>query len=86
MEFVPEEGYGFLLLVGEFGFGGVEVWVEFALNCQACSGRGVGDEVDDGLVCFEWSSAPVVGDSGEEPVFDLVPFAGAGWIVAHSDG
>jgi hypothetical protein len=55
------------------------------VNGQACGGRGVGDEVDDGLVCFEWSSAPVVGDSGEEPVFDLVPFAGSGWVVADGD-
>jgi hypothetical protein len=27
----------------------------------------------------------VVGDSGEEPVFNLVPFAGSGWVVADGD-
>jgi hypothetical protein len=37
------------------------------------------------LVCFEWSPAPIVGDSGEEPVFDLVPFAGSGWVVADGE-
>jgi hypothetical protein len=37
------------------------------------------------LVSFEWSSAPVVGDSGKEPMFDLVPFAGSGWVVADGD-
>jgi hypothetical protein len=78
MELVPGEGYRFLLLVGEFDFSGVEVGVEFAANGQACGGRGVGDEVDDGLVSFEWPSAPVVGDSGKEPMFNLVPFTGSG--------
>jgi hypothetical protein len=76
MEKVSGKGYRVLLLVGEFDFGGVELGVEFAADGQACGGRGVGDEVDDGLVCFEWSSTPVVGDSGEEPVFDLVKAPG----------
>jgi len=85
MELVSDEGYRFLLLVGEFDFSGVEVGIEFAANGQACGGRGVGDEVDDGLVSFEWSSTPVVGDSGEEPVFNFVPFAGSGWVVTDGD-
>ncbi len=85
MELVPGEGYRFLLLVGEFDFNGVKVGVEFAANGQACGGRGVGDEVDDGLVSFEWPSAPVVGDSRKEPMFNLVPFTGSGWVVADGD-
>ena len=76
MEVVSGEGYRFLLLGGEFDFRGIEVGIEFTLNSQACGGLGVGDEVDDGLVCFERSSAPVVCDSGEEPVFDLVKAPG----------
>jgi hypothetical protein len=55
------------------------------MNGQSCGGRGAGDKVDDGLVCFEWPPAPVVGDSGEKPVLDLVPFAGSGWVVADGD-
>lgn len=85
MELVSDEGYRFLLLVGEFDFSGVEVGIESAANGQACGGRGVGDEVDNGLVSFEWSSTPVVGDSGEEPVFNFVPFAGSGRVVTDGD-
>jgi hypothetical protein len=82
MEKVSSKRYRVLPLVGEFDFCGVEVWVEFAADGQACGGGcGVGDEVDDGLVCLEWSSTSVVGDSGEEPVFNLVPFAGTRWIM-----
>ena len=58
MEVVSDEGYGFLLLVGEFDFGRIEVGIEFALHGQAFGGRSVGDQVDDGLICFEWPSAP----------------------------
>ena len=82
---MPGVGYRLLLLVSEFDFNGVEVWIEFAANGQARGGRGVGDEVDDGLVSFEWSSAPVVGDSGKESMFNLVPLTGSGWIVADGD-
>jgi len=82
---MPSEGYRFLLLFGEFDFGGVEVGVEFAADGQACGGRGVGDEIDDGLVCLEWSSAPVAGDLREQSVLNFVPFAGAGWVVADDD-
>jgi hypothetical protein len=85
MEKVPGEGYRFFLLVGEFDFCGVEVGVELATDGQSCGRCGVGDEVDDGLVSFEWSSAPVLGDSGEESVFDLVPFAGAGRVMGDDD-
>ena len=73
MEVVPDEGYGFLLFVGEFDFGGVEVRIEFALHGQAFGGCSIGDQVDDGLICFEWPSAPVMGDPGEESVFYFVP-------------
>ena len=68
MEVVSDEGYGFLLLVGEFDFGRIEVRIEFALHGPAFGGRSVGDQVDDGLICFEWPSAPVMGDPKEKSV------------------
>ncbi len=77
--------YGLLLLVGEFDFRGVEVEVEVGAYGESCCGCGVGDEIDDGLVGFQGSSSPVAGDSGEEPVFYFVPFAGAGWVVAQGE-
>src|SRR5947209_11676200 len=85
MEKVPDYGYRIFLLVGEFDFCGVEVRVEFAANGQSSAGRGAGDEVVDGLVGLDGSSAPVLGDSGEKPVLDLVPFAGARRVVGNDD-
>jgi hypothetical protein len=76
VEKVSDHGYRILLLVGELDFRGIEVGVEFAADDQSCAGRGAGDEVDDGLVGLYGSSAPVLGDSGEEPVFDLVKAPG----------
>ena len=50
MEVVSRDGYGLLLLVGEFDFGGVEIDVEVGAYGESFGGCGVGDEVDDGLV------------------------------------
>ena len=72
-------------MIGEFDFCGVEVGVEFTTDGQSCGSRGVGDEINDRLICLEWSSAPVLGDPGEESVLDLVPFAGAGRVMGHND-
>ncbi len=82
MEVVSGDRDCFLLFFGEFDFCWVEVGVEFAADGESGCGGGVGNEVDHGLECFQWSAAPVEADAGEETVFDLVPFAGAGWIVA----
>jgi hypothetical protein len=52
--------------------GGVEVRVEYAANGErGCCG--VGDHVHDSLIGFQWSTPPVEGDPGEQPVFDPVP-------------
>src|SRR5947209_15828653 len=82
---MPGDGYGFLLLVGQLDFCGISVQVEVGAYGEPCCGCGVGDEADNGLVAFQWSSSPVAGYPGEEPVLDLVPFAGAGRIVADGD-
>ena len=36
------------------------------------------DQIDDGFVADQRTPAPVLGDEGEHPVFDLVPLAGSG--------
>ena len=75
---------------GEFGVGdldllGVVVLVEAGVDLQALARRRRGDRVDDDLVADERSSAPVLGDVAEQPVFDFVPLAGAGREVADAD-
>jgi hypothetical protein len=85
VELVSFDGNCFLLPVGKFYLGRVVVGVEFALYDEAGLGGGVGYEAHDGLVGGQWSAAPVDGDLGEQPVLDLVPFAGAGRVVADDD-
>ena len=45
----------------------------------------MGDEIHDRLVGREGPAAPVESDPGEQPMLDLVPFAGAGWIMTDDD-
>ena len=76
---------GLHVLVGDFDAAGIDALVEFGVHGQS-GGRGDGLEgFDDDLVGFQWSSAPVTADRGEQPVFDLVPLAGAGREVADGD-
>ena len=85
MEFVAAKRDALLLRLSYSYLGWVEVGVEFALNGEPGAGGRVGDETDDGLVRGKRASAPVAGDPREETVFDLVPLAGAGWVVADDD-
>ena len=72
--------------VGDFDAGGIESSIEFTSDGQAGRRRGCADEFDDGLVVGERPPSPVPGDEREEPMLDLVPFAGAGRQVQHRDG
>lgn len=82
VEGVAEEGAvgleGFDLLVWDLDAFGVGGFVEFGVDAQAGAGCGGSDGLDDHFVAGQGSSAPVHGEVGEEPVFDLVPLGGAG--------
>ena len=81
----PRVFKGFHVLVGDSDAPFVGVGVEFGVHGQP-GGRGDGPEgFDDDFVGFQGSSAPVPADRGEQPVFDLVPLAGAGRQVADGD-
>ena len=73
------------LLVGDLDALLVGVGVEYRLDRQTGLGGGRRDRLDDNLVGFQGSTAPVHGDRGEHPVLDFVPFGGARWQVAHGD-
>src|SRR6476619_2620921 len=60
--------------------------VAVGVDLQPLVVGGRADQVDDDLVAGQWPTAPVQGDGGEQPVFDLVPFGGAGREVAYGDG
>ena len=59
-------------------FGKVSV-VDVSTNLQATVRLGAGNEINDHLMTNQWAAKPVHGDEREQPVLDLVPFAGAGW-------
>ena len=60
--------------------------VDLGPDAQARLGPGRGDEVDDRHQAGQRPAAPVGADVREQPVFDLVPLAGARREVADSDG
>jgi hypothetical protein len=73
---VAGDRQGVYLLLRVFDAGGVGAGVEFGAHGEP-GGRGGGaDQVDDDLVAGQGSAAPVEGDLGEQPVFDLVKAPG----------
>ena len=66
------------LLIGHLEPRLVHIGVDFALHRQPRLCGGCSDQVDDDLMTDQRLAAPVLSDEGEETVFDLVPFAGAG--------
>jgi len=71
------------LIVRHLSPGGVSIGVELTCDPQpGLRGRGA-DQVDHYFMTDERFATPVLGDGGEQAVFDLVPFAGARWKVTH---
>ncbi len=71
------------LLIGHFDAGGVTAGVEFRLNLQALVSRCIRNQVDDNFMAGQRLAPPVHTDMTEHPMFDLVPFAGPWWKMAH---
>jgi hypothetical protein len=55
-------------------------------DCQSCSGAGVAYEVEDFRVAIERLGGPVLGDFGEQPVLDGIPFGSPGRIMSNGYG
>ena len=70
--------------IGDLDAFRVVIFIETALDIQPGARAGRSDQLDDDLVADQRFSAPVLRDEGEEPMFDAVPFAGAGRVM--SDG
>src|SRR5712692_8179802 len=65
------------LLVRNFGAGRVGVGVESGDHPEASLGRGGCDQVHDDLMIHQRLPSPALTDEREQPMFDLVPLAGA---------
>lgn len=63
----------------------VEIGMNFAFHVQAGPRGRVGDQLHDGVATDQGFAAPVLCDEGEQPVFDLVPFAGTWRQMANGD-
>src|SRR5664279_1012483 len=57
--------------------------VEVSRDCEAGSGAGVADEVEDFGVTVERFGGPVLGDFGEQAVLDGIPFGSARGVVSN---
>src|SRR6266508_4286088 len=78
MELGGFELHGGELSVGHLDSGGVGTGVEGGADREAGAGGGGADELHDRLTADQRTSAPVLGDVAEHPVFDRVPLARAG--------
>ena len=66
------------LFFSNFDSCGVFVCIEFTSDSQPRTGGCGGNEIDNNLMADKRLASPVLTDVGEEPMFDLVPFTGAG--------
>jgi hypothetical protein len=57
---------------------GIVIFVEAAPHVEPCLRCRRCDQLDDDRAADQRLAAPVLGDEGEEPMLDVVPFAGAG--------
>ena len=73
------------LLIADLDPRRIGVGVQGRLHGQAGAGVGGADQLDDGFIARQRLTAPVLGDGGEQPMLDLVPFAGARREMAHRD-
>src|SRR5260370_23095472 len=85
MELVRQQRNGSQLLVGDLDARRIFVGVQLGAYFQPLIGLGVSNQIDYYLMAPEWPAALVLADKGEEPMLDLVPFAGARRKVAHRE-
>ena len=64
---------------------GVLPSIEFTAHGEAGFGRGRRDQLDNHPITDERRGTPILADTGEKPVLDFVPLAGAGGQVADRD-
>src|SRR5580700_4473570 len=61
------------------------ICIQDGLNFQSATVTSTANEVHDGFKVDQRLAFPVQADEGKQPVFDLVPLAGSGRIMANGD-
>src|SRR3974390_1743085 len=59
--------------------------MEHRVNSQACLGGGAANNCEEELPRTQRRAGAVAADEAEQTMLDRVPFATAGWVVAHGD-
>src|SRR5690242_19871308 len=85
MKRVPLEGQFGKLCVRHLETSFVGILVQLGTDVEPCFGGRAADQIDHDLAADQGTSAPVVGDVAEHPMFDLVPLAGSRWKVTDLD-
>src|SRR5260370_13618904 len=85
MEVVAMDVEGTHLGVGALNAGRIGVVMDLAPDLQSSVGCRCSDQLNDGLVADQRAAAPVLCDEREEPMLDLVPFAGTGRQMTDRD-
>ena len=85
MKLVLLQVYSLNLLVCYLAASRVFPAIQAAGHLQPFGGRRARDQIDDRLIITKRFAAPIRGDEGEQPVFYLVPLAGAGREVTDGN-
>ena len=77
VKLVPFQIHSLDFLIRHLATGRVFATVKTAGHLETFGGRCARDQIDDRLIIAKRLTAPIRGDEREQPVFNLVPFAGA---------
>ena len=85
MEVVELQVYLRQFIVRDNGTLRIGLRVQLTANFESSFGGRCGNQLDDDFVADKRFAAPVLADEREQPMLDLVPFAGARRQVAHGN-
>ena len=85
MKFVAFQVDLFNFLIRHLAAGGVFPTIQTAGYLEALGGGRARDQIDDWLIIPKRLAAPIRGDEREQPMFNLVPLAGAGRKMADGN-
>ena len=86
MKCVPFQVYPLNFIIRYLPTGRVFPPIQAAGHVESFSGRRARDQIYDRLIIPKWLATPIRGNERKQPVFNLVPFAGARWKVADGNG
>ena len=85
MKRVPFQVHSLKFLIRHIPSGRVFPTIQTAGHLEPFGSRRASDQVYDRLIISKRFTAPIRGDEREQPVFNLVPFAGARWKVTDGN-